>query len=59
MIDYSNLELEIAVSNCRNMRDIFKLAKTVRYIWELGESINRDYFQKLTCNRIKQLACRK
>lgn len=59
MRDYTNLDLALAVANCKNMREVFQLAKAVKYIWNQGESINLEFFQHVSCKRIKQLACNK
>jgi len=55
MKDYTNLDLALAVANCKNIREIMKLAKVVSYLWESGESINKSFFHHLTSKRIKQL----
>lgn len=56
MRSYTNLDLSLAVSNCQNVREVFQLAKAVRYLWNQGESINLAFFQHISCKRIKHLA---
>lgn len=56
MIEYDNLELAKAINNANNINEVYKLANIVKYLYNLGESINIAFFEHLAHKRIRLLA---